>query len=267
MRFVVLGSGSGGNAAVVEAGRMRLLVDAGLSARQILRRLAQVGVDPATLDGILLTHEHGDHVRGLRVLLRSLSVPIYATAMTREILADQLGPIAWRLFEPEARFNLGGVEIEPFRVPHDAVDPVGFIFRQSGCALGLVSDCGHVSARMLEHLRGVDTLFVEANYDDALLAADTRRPWSTKQRITSRHGHLSNRQVAELLIELGQHGLSRAVLGHLSRDCNSPAAALQALGTLLPSVCCAGQDEPCGWHQAAPPTCDIAFGRDELFGS
>lgn len=266
MRFAVLGSGSGGNAAVVEAGGARVLVDAGLSARQIVRRLRLMGIEPESLDGILLTHEHGDHVRGLRVLMKSMAVPIYATPMTREVVREQVDGTSWKIFESGAAFSLGGLSIESFAVPHDAVEPVGFVFRCEERSVGLVSDSGHVTSRVTRALRGVEALFVEANYDDALLEADTRRPWSTKQRIASRHGHLSNAQAAELVAELAGDGLRQVVLGHLSRDCNTPETALAALAGIVPQVACARQDEPCGWHEGPATPCDIAFGRDELFG-
>ena len=267
MRFAVLGSGSGGNAAVIEAGGVRLLVDAGLSARQIVRRLKLMGIAPESLDGILLTHEHGDHVRGLRVLMKSMAVPVYATPMTREVVREQVDGAAWKIFESGAAFALGGLAIRSFAVPHDAVEPVGFVFRCEERSVGLVSDSGHVTSRVIEALRGVDSLFVEANYDDALLEADSRRPWSTKQRIASRHGHLSNAQTAELVAELAAAGgLRRVVLGHLSRDCNAPEVALAAVKSLVPEVACACQDEPCGWHEGPATPCDIAFRADELFG-
>ncbi|BCX47371.1 MBL fold metallo-hydrolase [Haloferula helveola] len=266
MRFAVLGSGSGGNAAVVEAGGTRILVDAGLSARQITRRLGLMGIAPESIDAILLTHEHGDHIRGLRVLLKSVAAPIYATPATSHVVRDQLGVASWKIFESGAGFSVGGLAIESFAVPHDAVEPVGFVFRTEQRAIGLVSDSGHVTARVTEALRGVDSLFVEANYDDALLEADTKRPWSTKQRISSRHGHLSNAQAAELVAELAKDGLRHVVLGHLSRDCNNPEVALAAIRGKVEEVACACQDEPCGWHDGPSAPCEIRFGRDELFG-
>ncbi len=266
MRFAVLGSGSGGNAAVVEAGGKRVLVDAGLSARQIVRRLRLMGIEPESVDAILLTHEHGDHVKGLRVLMKSMAAPIYATPMTREVVREQVAAASWKIFESGATFSLDGLSIQSFAVPHDAVEPVGFVFRSEARAVGLVSDSGHVTPRVTEALRGVDALFVEANYDDALLEADTRRPWSTKQRIASRHGHLSNAQTAELVAGLAKDGLRQVVLGHLSRDCNTAEVALAAVQGLVPEIACACQDEPCGWHEGPAAPCDIAFRADELFG-
>ncbi|MEP4078285.1 MBL fold metallo-hydrolase [Haloferula sp.] len=271
MRFAVLGSGSGGNSAVIDADGTRLLVDAGLSARQLVRRMKLVGIEPESLDGILLTHEHGDHVSGLRVLMKSLEVPVYATPSTSHVVRENLGPISWKLFESGSRFEIGAVGVESFAVPHDAVEPVGFVFRCEDRAIGLVSDAGHVTRRVADCLSGVQALFVEANYDDELLEADTRRPWSTKQRIASRHGHLSNAQSAELVAELMPLGLKRVVLGHLSRDCNKPDVAIAAMSKLGIEVTCACQDEPTTWHEARPevqggPEVKIAFAEDELFG-
>ncbi|MGB6223388.1 MBL fold metallo-hydrolase [Haloferula sp.] len=269
MRFAVLGSGSGGNAAVVESGGTRVLIDAGLSAKQLLLRMRRIGIDPGALDGILLTHEHGDHVSGLRVLMKSLAVPVFATPSTSHVVRENLGPISWKLFESGSCFGIGDLEIESFAVPHDAVEPVGFVFRRDGRAIGLLSDAGHVTQRVRDLLSGVQALFIEANYDDELLEADTKRPWSTKQRIASRHGHLSNAQAAALIKELVPAGLKRVVLGHLSRDCNTPEVAIAAMRQLGVEVACACQHEPTDWHHAeseADRNAGIAFAKDELFG-
>lgn len=253
MRFAVLGSGSGGNAAVVEAGGVRVLIDAGLSARQILRRLGTLGLQLQQLDAVLLTHEHGDHVGGLRVLSRQLTAPVFATPSTCAVVRETAAAVRWKIFECGARFTIGGLEVESFPVPHDAVEPVGFVFRSGSGRFGLLSDSGHVTPLIRERLRGVQALFVEANYDDALLEADVKRPWSIKQRIASRHGHLSNAQTAELVLQLAGHGLERVVLGHLSQDCNTPERACEVVGASLAGVCCAGQHEPCGWWQVVSP--------------
>lgn len=266
MRLAVLGSGSGGNAAVIDADGTRLLIDAGLSAKQINLRLRVMGIAPESLDGILLTHEHGDHIKGLRVFLKSHALPVYATPATRQVVSENLGPVNWRIFESGLRFKVGEVEVESFLVPHDAVEPVGFVFRRDERVVGLVSDSGHVTPAILERLREAQVLFVEANYDDGLLEADQRRPWSTKQRISSRHGHLSNAQTAALVAELAAGRLERVVLGHLSRDCNTPDLAISTVRCDGVHVACAIQDEPSGWHDTPAPPCDIAFSSDELFG-
>ncbi len=261
IEFTILGSGSGGNAAVFRTSAGLLMVDAGLSASQLAARLHAVGVDPGSLSGILLTHEHGDHSRGLDVFTRKYRVPILANAMTREILRDSVDAQGlWRTVPGGSVFAFGGFEIETFRVPHDAVDPMGFLLRADGAAVGVLSDLGHATTLVKAKMQGLDALFIEANYDEQLLAADTKRPWSTKQRISSRHGHLSNKQTADLLEETASERLKSIVLGHLSRDCNSPAAATDAVMVAVTAagrnchVECAGQDEPTAWFKVAGPT-------------
>jgi len=257
IRFAVLGSGSGGNSAVVECGEVRLLIDAGLSARQICLRLAMLGIEPTKLDGILLTHEHGDHVRGLKVFLSKHEVPVYATPETRmELKLQGLGGGNWKTFETARMFQIGAAVIESFTVHHDAVDPVGFVISHQSRQLGVVSDAGHVTRSMTERLRGLHGLFVEANYDNTLLEQDSKRPWSIKQRISSRHGHLSNDQVADLIRDIVHPRMARVVLGHLSSDCNKPELVLARLRTCLAEMGhphvdlhCACQDEPTGWFE------------------
>jgi phosphoribosyl 1,2-cyclic phosphodiesterase len=255
MRFAVLGSGSGGNAAVVECGGMRLMIDAGLSAKQLSSRLQHVGIDPQSLDGILLTHEHGDHVRGLKVFLKQNPVPVYTTAATARIVRESgIDGGTWKFFEAGQIFSLGGISVETFAIQHDAVDPVGFVLADASRRLGFLSDAGFVTRSMTERLRGLAGLFVEANYDEDLLEADTKRPWSIKQRISSRHGHLSNSQVTDLIREISHPALGRVVLGHLSSDCNTPDIILSLLRTCLGELGhghvglhCAGQHEPSDW--------------------
>jgi phosphoribosyl 1,2-cyclic phosphodiesterase len=255
MRFAVLGSGSGGNSAVVECGGVRLLIDAGLSAKQLKLRLSQIGVDPASLHGILLTHEHGDHIKGLNVFLKQNPVPVFATPATRKMVRESgVDGGVWKSFETSQVFKIADVEIRSFSVHHDAVDPVGFVIGHESRRMGFVSDAGHVTRSMVDCLHSLHGLFVEANYDEEMLAADTKRPWSTKQRISSRHGHLSNDQVAALIGEIVHPALSRVVLGHLSSDCNKPEIVLGKLRDHLGSLGhhhvglhCACQDEPTEW--------------------
>jgi phosphoribosyl 1,2-cyclic phosphodiesterase len=255
IRFAVLGSGSGGNSAVVECGGVRLLIDAGLSAKQLTLRLGQLGIDPASLDGILLTHEHGDHIKGLKVFLGKHPVPVFATSQTAHVVRESgIGGTTWKTFETGQTFSIGGSVVRSFSIQHDAVDPVGFVIGTETRRLGFVSDAGHVTRSMTDSLRGLHGLFVEANYDDGLLEADTKRPWSIKQRISSRHGHLSNTQVAELIRDISHPELGRVVLGHLSSDCNKPDLVLNRLRQCLAELGhghvglhCACQDEPTEW--------------------
>ncbi len=278
--FTILGSGSGGNAAVIRSPDGLLLVDAGLSASQLTARLRACGVEPDQLHGILLTHEHGDHTRGLEVFTRKLRLPILANTMTREVLRDSLPSVSWKTIPCGGAFQFAGFDIETFRVPHDAVDPMGFVLRAGGAALGVLSDLGHVTSLVRAKVQALDALFVEANYDTQMLANDTKRPWSTRQRIASRHGHLSNDQCVELVQAAAGTALGHVVLGHLSRDCNSPAAALAAIRAALcaancphTTVTCACQDVPTPWFTAvqksatAPPVAGPArvWEQAELF--
>ena len=271
--MAVLGSGSGGNAAVLEARGTRLLVDAGLSAKQLCQRLESLEIDPDSLDGILLSHEHSDHMRGLEVFLRKRRIPVYTNALTREALAGRCGEmVEWRVFRRGEPFEISGVEVNSFAVPHDAVDPVGFVCASNGCQIGIATDFGHVTTLVREKLCGVRVLFVESNYDQGMLEEDTKRPWSIKQRISSRHGHLSNAQTAELITSLIEHGLETVVLGHLSRDCNCPemaAAVMRAAATAGKiEVHVASQEKPTAWVEIGEEVADVvvggAAGMDQL---
>lgn len=252
LEFAVLGSGSGGNSAVLCSGQTRILIDVGLSARQLCVRLEKVGIDPDSIDAIVLTHEHSDHVSGLDVFCRKRKLAIYACAHTCEMVRPAVkSEVMWQQFVAGDGFRVGDIEVESFSVPHDAVDPVGFVFRGRRSSLGFVSDIGQVTGMVRERLKGVNTLFVEANYDELMLQNDLRRPWATKQRIASRHGHLSNVQAAELVVSTASAELCRVVLGHLSSDCNTAEVAgayvkneLDAAGCAHVRVACASQKEP-----------------------
>lgn len=235
LHLTVLASGSSGNCALVESPRTRLLVDAGISARQIVKRLALAGCNPLDLDGIVLTHEHGDHVCGLPVFLKNFCLPVYTTGITAETLRS--GSLAshpsWRLFAAGGDFEVKDLAVQSFSVPHDAVDPVGLILSSGRAGLGFLTDLGYATKLALERIRTVHTLLIETNHDETLLQDDAKRPWSVKQRILSRHGHLSNSAAAGVVAGLANPELDRVVLGHLSRDCNTPARASEAMRTAL----------------------------------
>ena len=233
--IILLGSGSAGNCALIESSGCRLLVDGGLSAKQITARLASVGVDPMMIDGILITHEHADHVGGLRVLCKKTPIPVYCTRLTAEILRKEelAAHPDVRQFQTGADFAIKDISIQSFSVPHDAVDPVGFTFHHGGESLGFLTDLGKCTNLTRERVRGVSTLVIETNHDVQMLQNDPHRSWSLKQRIMSIHGHLSNAAAATELTGLLEHGLNRAILCHLSRDCNSPELALGEVRTRL----------------------------------
>lgn len=231
--FRILGSSSHGNCALLRTERTRILIDAGFSAKRIGALLAAVGETVDGLDAIFLTHEHNDHAQGMRGLVRRLAphVPVFANRDTAEAVQGRLRlPVNWRVFETGAAFAFRDLTVRSFSLPHDAYDPVGFTFRwgeegdllSPAESLAWVVDLGHIPAHVREHVSGVETLVIEANYDERMLESDQRRPWSTKQRIRGRHGHLSNDSVFDLLEGLnGSSRLREVYLAHLSRDCNA----------------------------------------------
>lgn len=230
LRVTVLGSGSAGNSCLVEGEGCRVLLDAGLSARRLTERLAACGRKLEELDGVVLTHEHGDHAQALKVW-GGKGVPVYANSLTHEALKFEHGitVVERRVFSTGASFAIGSVEFLSFSVPHDAADPVGFCLRAGEVRFAYVTDLGMVTQSVVQRVQGVRGVFLEANYDEGLLDRDTKRPWSVKQRIASRHGHLSNKAAAELISQVVHDELSVVVLGHLSRDCNTADSAMAVL--------------------------------------
>ena len=234
VKLTILGSGSAGNCAYLETDETRLLIDAGLSGRQIRGRLASIGRTPELLHGILITHEHSDHVQGLTTLCAKLQIPIFCNRLTKEAVENQFNTrFDCRIFSTGATFEVGDVVVDTFSVPHDAYDPVGFLVRTSAGNIGFLTDLGHATKLVMERVRTANVLLLETNYDLQLLQADTKRPWSIKQRILSRHGHLSNDDAAGFVEEIVSAELRHLYLGHLSRDCNQPQRAIHAVSERL----------------------------------
>ena len=234
LRFTILGSGSSGNCAYLETDDVRLLVDAGFSAKQIELRLGAMGRSLSDIQAIFLTHEHGDHVCGLPVVAKRHNIPVYCNRLTAECLHPQMpGFSAFRLFESGATVELGDLKINSFSVPHDAYDPVGFMFYHALGNIGFLTDLGYATKLVIERVRAARALVLEANHDLRLLQEDMRRPWAVKQRILSRHGHLSNDAAADVAAEVVTDGMEDLYLGHLSSDCNSPDHARTAVGQKL----------------------------------
>lgn len=236
VRVVPLGSGSSGNATLIEFGSERWLVDAGLSARDLATRLEAVGAAPSSLAGVLLTHEHHDHARGIERFSVRHRVPVFCVPAT--LAALNLSPIhlaAWHSVETGAVHDLGAVRLTAFPIPHDAADPVGFVLEGGGVRVGIVTDLGHVTALVVERLRGCHVLMVEANHDDRMLQSGAY-PWHLKQRVGGRLGHLSNEEAAALLARAADDDCRAVVLAHLSENNNTAALARAAAANALASA-------------------------------
>jgi phosphoribosyl 1,2-cyclic phosphodiesterase len=240
-RFCILGSGSSGNSALLQTEGARVLVDAGFSARKLDQLLAAHGESLARIDAIFLTHEHGDHAAALDGLKKHPHIRVFANAATARAVQAGLGHRPdWQLFETGATFRFRDLEVRSFSVPHDAHEPVGFRFTTGSegdlfsprRSLAWVTDLGYAPQHVHEHLREADIVVVESNYCSELLKADLKRPWSLKQRISGRHGHLSNTGARELLDAVASPRWQHVFLAHLSRDCNSLAAVQAAFATL-----------------------------------
>lgn len=237
LRICILGSGSSGNSTLVSSGTTSILVDAGLSGRRTAARLEEAGVAVAGLHGICLSHEHQDHAAGTRILHRKYGVPLFANAGTIDALARQpeWAGLPWQRFITGQPFSVGDLRIDPFSVPHDAYDPVGFVIEHQGVRVGIVTDMGMATSLIRERLRPCQAVVIEANHDEQLLQ-DAPRPWSLKQRIRGRQGHLSNQAAAEVLAEIAGPGLQQVYLAHLSEDCNRPDLARETIYAALASA-------------------------------
>jgi len=253
MRFCILGSGSEGNCAFLQTEATRVLVDAGFSARRIARLLASVGETLDRIDAVFLTHEHGDHAAGISGLSHHPHIKIFANhATAHAVQAGLTYRPAWQLFETGSHFRFRDLEIESFAVPHDAHDPVAFVFSHGFngvltpvSRLAWLTDLGHAPQHVRERIREADVLVVEANFCPQMLKDDPKRPWSVKQRISGRHGHLSNEGARELLASVASPRWRHVFLAHLSRECNSPAAVESACAGALAAI-------PCGFSIVAP---------------
>jgi len=231
-RVSILASGSAGNSTLLETANTRLLIDAGLSKRETLRRLTELGTCPAQLDGILISHEHTDHCAGLPQLLGKWKTTVYATEPTLEaivaVLPNGAGERIDRISHIQAgqRFTIGDIEVSAFAIPHDAVDPLGFTFRANGTKVAIVTDLGYLPELVKQHLRGADLLVLESNHDLEMLKVGPY-PWHIKQRVMSRTGHLSNHTVSEYLADVDSFDAQpqHLVLAHLSENNNNPDVA------------------------------------------
>ena len=241
MKVTVLGSGSTGNAVLIATEKTRVLVDAGMSAKQLLERVAAVGEDSAKLDGILITHEHSDHAGGLRVLLKSVNCPVFISEATedsyygtrkgiqngdseatkrRDVLKNRVEKI-----ESSRDFRIGDIDFEPFCVPHDAADNFGFVAKKEGVRIATLMDFGHITTLIKEKLRGCAAIVIESNHSRDMLKTCPIYSWDLKQRILSRTGHLSNEDLSDWLTEDFDGTAREIVLAHLSQRANEPHLA------------------------------------------
>lgn len=249
MRFTVLGSGSTGNSVLISTEKTNVLVDAGMSAREILRRLGEMGVSPDSLDAVLITHEHSDHAGGLRVLLRSISCPVYISKATEDSYYDTRAgglngdsesskrqtALRDRTVEIEStrEFRIGDLDFEPFSVPHDAADNFGFVAKKDGVRVATLMDFGHITDLIKEKLTGCDAIVVESNHSRDMLRACSVYTWELKQRIMSRTGHLSNEDLGDWLQNDFDGRARHIVLAHLSQRANEPHLARLMAETAL----------------------------------
>lgn len=232
MRFALLGSGSEGNALVVQVGNTTLLMDCGFSVTETTHRLARLGLQANQINGILVTHEHGDHIAGVARLARKFSLPVFMTHGTMRFQRATFADVNVTEINPHHRFSIADVEVQPFLVPHDAGEPVQYVFGDGALRLGVLTDTGHATPHIEATLSGCDALVLECNHDEEMLLAG-RYPASLKQRVGGRLGHLNNQQSADLLSCLNTTRLQHIVAAHLSQQNNHPDLAVSALSEAL----------------------------------
>lgn len=234
LRLCVLASSSSGNCTYVASESTAVLIDAGLSGRETARRLGCIGVELASIQAVCVTHEHSDHTAGLGALQKTGRIQLYANRGTIEGIEARLGQgaLPWNVFATGSPFRIGDLFLEPFSVPHDAYDPVGFVVGDGDTRVGIVTDMGVVTSLIRERLRRCHAVVLESNHDEQLLK-EAKRPWHLKQRIFGRQGHLSNEHAAGLVAEIAGDELSAVYLAHLSAECNRPDLALRAVTQAL----------------------------------
>jgi len=241
MQFSILGSSSSGNAGLLLTENCTVLIDAGFSCRRLCGLLEDRGVKPSEVDAIFVTHEHSDHIAGISTFTKKFRPQVFANPLTAKAIQPKLARRpSWQLFQTGATFAFRDLTIESFPIPHDAHDPVGYKFTAGDGddlfsqvrRMAWVTDLGFVPRDIANRIQDVDTLVVESNYDPVMLERDDRRPWSLKQRISGRHGHLSNHAAKELLESLPSARWSQVFLAHLSSDCNSAESVDSAFASL-----------------------------------
>ena len=231
--YCPLASGSKGNSIYFGTKNTRILVDAGLSVKTLTTRLSEIGVSLSDIDAILITHEHTDHIQGLKVLAGREDIPVFANADTAKAIYEILGECPkFKIFSTGETFEFGDLEIHPFSVQHDTLDPVAFTIKTTQHKVGICTDLGFATTLVKNHLKACDYLYLEANHEPSMVHASPR-PMVYKQRVLSRQGHLSNDQCAEILLDVFHDGLKHVHLAHLSQECNNPDLALKLITSKL----------------------------------
>ncbi|MDB5083684.1 MAG: metallohydrolase [Bacilli bacterium] len=245
MRFSVLASGSSGNSTYVETDDAKILIDAGVTLKQITAAFEEIAVSAGALDAILITHEHSDHIRGLGAVARKWKTPIYATELTWLELEKQIGeilPEQRRYLDKEAGIQFGSLQVKPFEISHDCTDPVGFCFYEGSTKLTLATDLGYVSQRIMDTIQDSDAYILETNHDPEMVRVG-RYPWHLKRRVLGDKGHLSNETAADALLEVMTKYTKHVYMAHQSKENNFPELAELTLnGKLKNSGIHVGED-------------------------
>ena len=237
LRFCSLASGSSGNCQFIASEEARILLDVGLAGKRIVECLESIGEQAEQIQGILVSHEHSDHIRGIGILSRRFNLPIYANNNTWEEMSGKIGSIKEenkRSFNTGESFTIGDIMIKSYAIAHDASEPVGFSFQHEGAKISIATDLGHVDERIMDELRDADLLMLESNHDTGMLKMG-KYPWFLKQRILGDKGHLSNETAGNIIADLleAQGRISNVLLGHLSRENNFPELAYETVKSIL----------------------------------
>ncbi len=228
-----LASGSKGNCIFIGTEKTRILIDAGISTKNIKERLAHLGIDIETINAVIVSHEHTDHIQGIKVLASKYGIPIMANAETAKAIARTCDDCPkFKIFTTGDTFEYNELEIHPFRIQHDAVEPVAFTIKTGNHKIGVCTDLGFAGKLVQSQLKGCDILYVESNHDEELVR-QSKRPPVYKQRVLGKSGHLSNDACAELLCDIACDRLQHVYLAHLSKECNSPEIAFEKVDSVL----------------------------------
>lgn len=231
--FCPLASGSKGNCIYLGTDEIKILIDVGISVKMIKLKLAEIGVSLEEIDAILITHDHGDHIQGLRTLTSKYQIPVFANHETAKGIVEVLGVCPkFKIFSSGESFEIADIEINPFTIQHDTLDPVAFTIKTGPLKLGFCADIGFVTPLVQHHLKECDYLYIEANHQPSMVHASSR-PYVYKQRVLSRTGHLSNEECGRLLVEVAHDKLKLVHLAHLSSECNTPQTALSVIRSIL----------------------------------